>query len=122
MKKGKTPFQFTVDAPADVIERTIQDWLSANKFKPMPQGGMQNAAGNYSQDSYGQTSVTASTNAFTEQVNKKNEKLVIVGFILSLIGVVLSFFGIYYGMILVFLDIWMGIQGLSTRKKGLAMY
>lgn len=83
-------------------------------------GTQQQSAGAY------QTTGTApvqndSLNTFMEQNNKKQETLVIVGFVMSLIGLLLSCFGATYGVILIMLEFYFAIQGLKTKKKGLAI-
>ena len=62
-----------------------------------------------------------SLNNFMEQANKKKETGVIVGFVLSLFGLLLSCFGIYYGLILIIIEFYLAISGLHTKKKGLAI-
>lgn len=65
--------------------------------------------------------VNNSLNSFVEQANKKKETGAIVGFVLSLFGLLLSCFGIYYGLILVIIEFYLAINGLHTKKKGLAI-
>ena len=65
--------------------------------------------------------VNNSLNSFVEQGNKKKETGAIVGFVLSLVGLLLSCFGIYYGVILIVLEFYLAINGIHTKKKGLAI-
>lgn len=62
-----------------------------------------------------------SLQTFTEQANKRQETLVIVGFVLSIIGVLISCFGLLYGAIIIAMELYFAIQGLKTSKKGLAI-
>lgn len=62
-----------------------------------------------------------SLNTFMEQNQKKQETLVIVGFVMSLIGLLISFCGVTYGVILILLEYYFAIQGIKTKKKGLAI-
>lgn len=62
-----------------------------------------------------------SLNTFMAQNQKKQETLVIVGFVMSLIGLLISFCGVTYGVILLILEYYFAIQGLKTKKKGLAI-
>ena len=49
------------------------------------------------------------------------ETMVIVGFVMSILGLVFSCFGVTYGAILLVLEFYFAIQGLKTSKKGLAI-
>lgn len=62
-----------------------------------------------------------SLNTFMEENNKKQETLVIVGFVMSLVGLLISCFGFNFGAILLILEFYFAIQGLKTSKKGLAI-
>lgn len=62
-----------------------------------------------------------SLNTFMEQNNKKQENIVIVGFILSLIGLLASCIGAVPGGILILIEFYCGCQGLKSGKKGLAI-
>lgn len=64
---------------------------------------------------------TPDATVFMEQNNSKKETWTMVGFVMSLIGVFLAFFGFVYGWILLFLEVYCGVQGLGTRKKGFAI-
>lgn len=62
-----------------------------------------------------------SVDTFVQQNMQKQETWTIVGFVVSLVGLVLSFFGVYYGVILYFLEFYCAIQGIHSRRKGLAI-
>ena len=62
-----------------------------------------------------------SANQFVEKSRKTRENWTIAGFVISLVGLLLSFFGITYGAIIIVLEFWCGFQGLQTKKKGLAI-
>ena len=62
-----------------------------------------------------------SLNRFTEKNNKNKEKMAIAGFILSLVGLVVICLGASYGSILIVMEYYFAIQGLKTKKKGLAI-
>lgn len=61
------------------------------------------------------------TQTFQEETTKKQEKMCEVGFWLSIFGLVASFFGIAYGVIVYILNFYFASQGLKTRKKGKAI-
>lgn len=60
-------------------------------------------------------------NAFLEENMKKKETLVILGFVLSIIGVLITCLGVSFGAILIIMEFYCGVQGLKTRKKGMAI-
>ncbi len=60
-------------------------------------------------------------NTFVEQNNKRQETLVMIGFILSIVGVLISCLGVTYGAILIAFEFYCGCQGLKSGKKGLAI-
>lgn len=53
--------------------------------------------------------------------NSKNETWAIVGFIISIIGLLLSCLGIAFGGAIVFFEFWCAYMGLRSRKKGLSI-
>ena len=69
----------------------------------------------------GTSTQDSSLNTFMEKNNKSQETMVIVGFVMSILGLVLSCFGFTYGAILLILEFYFAIQGLKTSKKGLAI-
>ncbi len=62
-----------------------------------------------------------SANQFVEKSRKTRENWTIAGFVIGLVGLLLSVFGITYGAIIIVLEFWCGFQGLQTKKKGLAI-
>ncbi len=58
---------------------------------------------------------------FVAENEKKKENLVIVGFVMSIVGLLLSCFGYTFGAVLIILEFYFAIQGLKTKKKGLAI-
>lgn len=62
-----------------------------------------------------------SLSTFMEQNEKKKETGVIVGFVMSVIGVLLSCIGFTYGILLYIIEIYLAVQGIHTKKKGLAI-
>lgn len=61
------------------------------------------------------------TNQFAADVNKSKEKMAIAGFVISIVGLVLSCFGIYFGAIIIALEIYFAVSGLKTSKKGFSI-
>ena len=61
------------------------------------------------------------TNQFTADVNKSKEKMAIAGFIISIVGLLLSCFGVYFGAVIVALEIYFAVSGLKTSKKGFSI-
>lgn len=58
-----------------------------------------------------------SANQFANETTKKQEKLCEIGFWLSLFGLVASFVGVSYGVIVYILDFYFASLGLKTRKR-----
>lgn len=63
---------------------------------------------------------TDSLNTFVARNEQSKETLVIVGFVMSIIGLALSCFGMF-GIILAIFEFYFAIQGLKTSKRGLAI-
>lgn len=61
------------------------------------------------------------TNSFQDETTKKQETMCEVGFWLSIVGLVLSFIGVTYGVIIYILNYYFASQGLKTRKRGKAI-
>ena len=57
------------------------------------------------------------TQNFQEETDKKKETACEIGFWISILGLILSLFG----MIIYILDFYFAYQGLKTRKKGKAI-
>lgn len=58
--------------------------------------------------------------SFQDETMKK-ERMCEIGFWLSILGLVCSFFGIAYGIFVYIMDFYFASQGLKTRKKGKAI-
>lgn len=59
--------------------------------------------------------------SFQDETMRKKEKMCEIGFWLSILGLVCSFFGIAYGIFVYIMDFYFASQGLKTRKKGKAI-
>lgn len=59
--------------------------------------------------------------SFADEVDKKNEKMTIIGFVMSIAELLLSFLGVNFGLILIILEFYFAVKGLKTNKKGLAI-
>lgn len=72
---------------------------------------------NYQQQSY--------QNQFVQNFQNENlmkqEKMCEVGFWLSILGLIFSFFGVAYGVIVYVANFYFASQGLKTRKRGKAI-
>lgn len=66
-------------------------------------------------------SVQQAAQGFVAENEKKKETMVIVGFVMSIVGLLLSCIGYTYGIVLIILEFYFAIQGLKTKKKGLAI-
>lgn len=63
-----------------------------------------------------------SFNVFQNENNSRNEKFAIAGFVLSLLGLFMSFFGYIYGAIIILFEFYCASLGLKTQtKRGLAI-
>lgn len=65
--------------------------------------------------------ISQQTNQFADNVNKSKERMAICGFVISIIGLVLSCLGYMIGGILLVLEIYFAVNGLKTSKKGLSI-
>lgn len=61
------------------------------------------------------------TNTFQNETVKKQDKMCEVGFWLSIVGLVFSFIGVAYRLILYILIFYFASQGLKTQKRGKAI-
>lgn len=59
--------------------------------------------------------------AFQNEQIKHKEKRCEIGFWVSIIGVVISFFGYGLGIIVYIFDFWCASQGMNTSKRGKAI-
>lgn len=58
---------------------------------------------------------------FENDANKKKETMCEIGFWISILGLLGSFFGVVMGLLLYILDFYFAAQGLKTRKRGKAI-
>ncbi|MEI7689684.1 MAG: hypothetical protein WCI79_01810 [Candidatus Saccharibacteria bacterium] len=58
---------------------------------------------------------------FQAETDKKKETMCEIGFWLSIFGLLISFVGISFGVIIYIMDFYFASQGLKTRKKGKAV-
>jgi len=68
-----------------------------------------------------QNNVSQFTQTFQNETIKKQEKMCEVGFWLSLFGLLCSFVGVTYGVIIYILNFYFASQGLKTSKRGKAI-
>ena len=54
---------------------------------------------------------------FQDENQKKQEKMCEIGFWLSILGLVCSFFGVAYGIFVYIIDFYFASQGLKTKKE-----
>ncbi len=58
---------------------------------------------------------------FSKATGKSNEKYAIIGFVMSIIGLLLSFAGYMFGILLYVLEFYFAACGMKTEKKGFAI-
>ena len=58
---------------------------------------------------------------FQDETDKKKEKMCEIGFWVSILGLITSFFGVMYGVIIYILTFYFAVNGLKTRKRGKAI-
>lgn len=61
------------------------------------------------------------TNNFTKNVEEKNEKVCMIGFILSICGFILALLDVTYGVFVYILVFYFASLGLKTKKKNIAI-
>lgn len=59
--------------------------------------------------------------SFQDENMKKKEKMCEIGFWLSILGLLCSFFGVAYGIFVYIMDFYFASQGLKTKKRGKAI-
>lgn len=59
--------------------------------------------------------------AFQQQNSKAAGNSAVIGFVISLLGLVLSFFGVYFGVLIIFIEISLAVRGLKSEHRGLAI-
>ena len=98
--------------------------LNMNGGMAQPQAQQQQMAGyaqNMAQPMGNVPYTNVQTNQFAADVNKSKEKMAIAGFIISIVGLLLSCFGMYFGAIIIALEIYFAVSGLKTSKKGFSI-
>ncbi|WP_167955168.1 hypothetical protein [Anaerosporobacter faecicola] len=76
----------------------------------------------YTQNHYQQDfSLDNSLKTFVENNTKSKEKLATIGFIFSIFGLLLSFTGVSYGVIILIIEVYCGVQGLKTSNRNIAI-
>ena len=86
--------------------------------------GMSQGNSGFQENPYAQGNVqdvAQFTDAFQQEANERNEKLCNIGFWISIVGLILSFLGIMYGVFIYILEIYFACMGLKTAKKGKAI-
>ena len=78
-------------------------------------------ANNQSYNQSGQVMAQEFAESIQNDVNKNRETMCEVGFWVSIVGILISMFGVSYGVIIYLLDFYFAAQGLKTRKKGKAI-
>lgn len=78
-------------------------------------------ANNQDYNQSGQVMAQEFAQSIQNDVNKNRETMCEVGFWVSIAGILISIFGISYGVIIYLLDFYFAAQGLKTRKKGKAI-
>lgn len=68
-----------------------------------------------------QNNMNQFTQNFQSETIRKQEKMCEIGFWFSIFGLLISFIGISYGVILYAVNIYFGLQGLKTSKRGKAI-
>ena len=58
---------------------------------------------------------------FAGSAEKTNEKLAIAGFVISIIGLLLSFVGYTYGVLLYVLEFYFASRGIRSKRRGFAI-
>lgn len=61
------------------------------------------------------------TQTFQDETNKRKETLCEVGFWFSIVGLIISFIGVSFGLLVYGFDFYCAAQGLKTRKRGKAI-
>ena len=72
-------------------------------------------------NSINQQSAATFAETFRHESDQKKEKLCNIGFWLSIVGLILSFLGMFFGIIIYILVFYFASQGLKTKKRGKAI-
>lgn len=78
-----------------------------------------NASGNITSNM--QNNVNQFSQKFQDETIKKQENLCEIAFWISIFGLIASFLGVTYGLLVYVLEFYFASQGLKTRKKGKAI-
>lgn len=119
-----------LQAIANLNTNTVN--MNGNNVEPN-QNNITNNAGqptnqNYTNNNFNQTTtgnIQNNTNQFAQNFQnentKKQETLCEVGFWLSILELFCSFFGAYYGIVVILIIFYFAYQGLNTRKRSKAI-
>ena len=87
-------------------------------------GGDGNPTAPYNVQPYASDAAQAASGSYEDyanNANKSNEKMAIAGFVISIVGLLLSFVGYMYGLWLYALEFYCAARGIRSRKKGFAI-
>jgi len=99
----------------DPLLKALSNSNSENTSQEQPQKT------NDSKDDINTTKNNDTYNQFDQKNKNSKGKFAIIAFIVSLIGLFLSFFGLTYGVIIIILECYFAIQGLKSDKKVLSI-
>lgn len=104
----------------NILEPLFAEMNRMSNQPAYSQGGLQDGYGNNSGmwQAYAQSS---SYDAFAEKSNKTREMQAIVAFILSIFELLLSLVGVYYGAIILVLELYLAYNGLKSKYKVLSI-
>lgn len=78
--------------------------------------------GQYTQNQYQQVKIMDdSMKTFIENNTKAKDRLTTIGFIISILGLLVAMMGTSYGVIILFFEVYCGVQGLKTSKRNIAI-
>lgn len=106
----------------DIIESLLEA-LSNSNIEILKKEGGENMEEN--EEKVEATEVNKETtdtyNQFKQENEKSKEGFAIAAFVMSIVGLILSCFGWGLGVIIIMLEYYFAIQGLKSKKKGLAI-
>ncbi|CBK73069.1 hypothetical protein CIY_00800 [Butyrivibrio fibrisolvens 16/4] len=123
---GKKFFMLDSGAVNNMAGNSYKDILQ-NLFNSISQleenGGASESSvsDSVSQTASEQSQVSGFAQEFEAQDMAKKEKFCVVGFILSIMGLLISLIGLRLGVIIYILDFYFASMGLKTKKKGMAI-
>ena len=108
------------------LNKLFQEIANLNNLgKNMNGNEQQNNINNIPQNQAVQQPVQNDPNQFVQtfqaETDKKKETMCEIGFWLSIVGLLISFVGMSFGIIIYIMDFYFASQGLKTRKKGKAI-